>query len=70
MELGSIIEGQNLISIRINVMMKEIEKVNESIQLQYKGKSLKVFQEQLNDLVKVFNYFDLMINDCFGNRKL
>lgn len=65
MELHSIIEAQNLISIRLTIMIKEIEKVNESIQLQYKGNSLKAFQEQLHDLVKILNYFDLMINDCF-----
>lgn len=66
MELNSIIEAQNLISARIERMMEEIKKVNGSIEVQYKGKSLKNYQIQLESIVKSLNYFNMMINDCFG----
>ncbi|MGL4106722.1 SA1320 family protein [Clostridium sp. LP20] len=65
-ELNSIVEAQILISARIERMMKEITRVDEVIELEYKGNSLKSYQTQLQSLVKSLEYFTLMLNDCFG----
>ena len=69
MELDSIIKSQNLISMRINKMIKEIELIDQSIQFKYKGSALKSYQEQLKNLIRRLKVFDTMINDCFAVQK-
>ncbi|MGL4656646.1 MAG: hypothetical protein ACRCWM_12325 [Sarcina sp.] len=65
-ELGEIINAQKLIAIRTDIMMQEIKKIDADIEAQFKGKSIDSYQEQLQAITVSLNYFNLMIEDCFG----
>lgn len=65
MDLKSIIEAQNLISITIDRIIAEIDGVDKQIESQ-KGKSMKSYQSQLGDVKKLLEFFNRMIDDCFG----
>ncbi|MEF9920486.1 MAG: hypothetical protein RR945_05670 [Erysipelotrichaceae bacterium] len=66
MELDTIINAQMLVSLRIKRMKEEIIKIKQDIQEQYNGEALKSYQDMLSELIKLFEYFDSMLNDCFG----
>lgn len=65
-ELKDIIEAQNLIHMRLKRMIEEIKRVIENIDLQFKGNSLESYKNQLNELINLLSFINLMINDCFG----
>lgn len=69
MELDTIINAQMMVSLRIQRMIEEIKQIDNAIDVQSKGKSLKSYQDSLGDFVKLLKYFDNMINDCFGANK-
>lgn len=66
MELDTIINAQMLISLRIKRMRQEIIQVKLEIEEQFSAIMLNDYQEMLDELIKLYEYFDLMINDCFG----
>ncbi|MGL4654864.1 MAG: hypothetical protein ACRCWM_03100 [Sarcina sp.] len=65
-DLDVIIKAQNIVAAKIQRIMKEINKVNETIGSQFKGKSIKSYQQQLTDITTTLGYFNSMIIDSFG----
>ena len=41
-------------------------KVNNQVLQDYEGKTFKNYSEQLNKTVKLLEYFELMLDDCYG----
>ena len=66
MDLSSIIQAQKLVAVVIKRIKIEIMKVNNQLLQDYEGKTFKNYSEQLNKTVKLLEYFELMLDDCYG----
>ena len=65
-QLDTIIQAQNLICVKIQTIMSEIGKVNVGIGMQFTGASIRSYQEKLEGVLTLLDYFKLMIIDSFG----
>ena len=69
-ELISIINAQNLVCTKVEVMIQEIVKVNGAIEAEFKGKSIESYQMKLESIVISLNHFNTLIGECFGRKLL
>ena len=69
-ELLTIVEAQNLMRIKLEVMKSEFIKVENEFEAEFKGKSIESYRIQLEAIIRALNYFSLMIGDCFGKNSV
>ena len=66
MDLSAINKTQGLIAIIIGRMKTEINQVSNQLLENYEGQTFKNYSEQLNKATKLLEYFELMLEDCYG----
>ncbi|MGL4656173.1 MAG: SA1320 family protein, partial [Sarcina sp.] len=65
-DLDGIVKAQNMISGKVYTMINEITNVNNVISEDFKGGAVNSYKEQLQEVLRLLNYFNSMIIDCFG----
>lgn len=66
MDLSTITKTQRMIAIIIQRMKIEIKKVSNQLLENYEGKTFENYSEQLNKAIKLLEYFEIMLDDCYG----
>lgn len=66
LELGTIINAQILVSLRVRKLIEEISRVMNNLEVENQGQALDSYRDMLEHTSQLFGYFDTMVHDSFG----
>lgn len=66
LELGTIINAQMLVSLRVRKLIEEISRVMNNLEVENQGQALDSYRDMLEQTSQLFGYFDTMVHDSFG----